>query len=101
MCINGGVGCGVGGIGGDNGVGGEGSGGGGGEGGSVSDEIVARGPQGICICMQYFPLEGLNSPLGGIGGGSGRGSGGGGGGGEGGEGGDDSDEIVATGPQGI
>ena len=77
MCINGGVGCGVGGIGGDNGVSGEG-GGGRGEGGddSDSDEIVARGPQGIC--MQYFPLEGLKSPLGGIGSDSGRGSGGGG-----------------------
>ena len=45
MCSNGGVGCGVGGIGGDIGVGGEG--GGGGEGGDDSDEIVARGPQGI------------------------------------------------------
>ena len=33
------------------------------------------GPQ--AICMQYFPLEGLNSLLGGID--SGRGSGGGGG----------------------
>ena len=49
MCSNGGVGCGVGGISGDIGVGGEG--GGGGEGGDDSDEIVARGPQGIC--MQY------------------------------------------------
>ena len=67
MCSNGGVGFGVGGIGDDNGVGG---------GGDDSDEIVARGPQGIC--MQYFPLEGLNSPLGGIGGGSGRGRGSGG-----------------------
>ena len=81
MCSNGGVGFGVGGIGDDNGVGGVGGGGGGGD---DSDEIVARGPQGIC--MQYFSLEGLNSPLGGIGGGScrGRGSGCGGfGGGEG------------------
>ena len=49
-------------------VGGEGGGGGGGEGGddSDSDEIVARGPRGIC--MQYFSLLGLNSPFDGIGG---------------------------------
>ena len=62
-------------------VGGEGGGGGGGEGGddSDSDEIVARGPRGIC--MQYFSLLGLNSPFGGIGGSSGRGRGSGGGGG--------------------
>ena len=52
MCSNGGVGCGVGSIGAGNGVSGEGGGGGGGEGGDDSDEIVARGPQGIC--MRYL-----------------------------------------------
>ena len=43
---------------------------------SGDDDIVAREPQGICV--EYFPLEVPNSPLGG--GGSGGGAGGGGGG---------------------
>ena len=51
MCSNGGVGFGVGGIGDDNGVGGVGGGGGGGD---DSDEIVARGPQGIYITPCHF-----------------------------------------------
>ena len=74
MCSNGGVGfcVGGGGIGGDIGasVGSDDD--------SVSDDIVARGPNGIC--MQYLSLEGLSSPLGGSDGGR-SGSGGHGGGG--------------------
>ena len=69
MCNNGCVGCGVANSG-DDGAGcnygGDDSGG---------DEIVAREPQGICI--EYFPLEVPNSPLGGGGGGGGDGGGGG------------------------
>ena len=77
------MGCGVGGgISGDDGVGcydgGDDSGGD----DSGGDDIVAREPQGIC--MEYFPLEVPNSPLGGCGGGGGGGCGGGGGGGSGG-----------------
>ena len=66
MCSNVSVGCGV--VGGSGDVGGSSGGVGGG--------IAARGPQGIW--MQYFPLERLNSPHGGIDSDSGRGSGGGG-----------------------
>ena len=51
MRSNGGVGFGVGGIGDDDGVGGVGGGGGGGD---DSDEIVARGPQGICMQYRVF-----------------------------------------------
>ena len=88
MCSNGCVGCGVGG-GGINGDGGAGCNDGGDDSGgddSGGDDIVAREPQGICV--EYFPLEVPNSPLGGGGsggggGGGGDGSGGGGGGGSG------------------
>ena len=83
MCSNGCVGCG-GGINGDCGAGcndgGDDSGGndsGGDDSGgddSGGDEIVAREPQGICV--EYFPLEVPNSPLGGGGGGGDGGSGG-------------------------
>ena len=68
MCSNGCVGCG-----GDGGAGCDNCDG---------DDIVARDPHGIC--MEYFPLDGLNSPLGGGGGGGGGGGDGCGGGGSGG-----------------
>ena len=73
MCSNGGVGCGVGG----GGIGGDIGGGVGSDDDSVSDDIVARGANGIC--MQYLSLEGLSSLLGGSDGGRGSRSGGGGG----------------------
>ena len=60
-----GFGGGGGGISGDGGAGGDDCDG---------DDIVARDPYGIC--MEYFPLDGLNSALGG-GGGDGGGGGGG------------------------
>ena len=78
MCSNSCVGCGVGG----GGICGDGGGAGCYDGGDNSggddsggDDIVAREPQGICV--EYFPLEVPNSPLGGCGGGGGSGGGGG------------------------
>ena len=67
MCSNG---CDIDGFSGDGGTGcydgGDNSGGD----DSGGDDIVAREPQGICV--EYFPLEVPNSPLGGGGGGGQR-----------------------------